>query len=100
MKRRGDDWDEVFAILTDLSQLGTLEKKVGDRALEEQVARLAGGATRLEHLLQRLVAEHDRGPKALEEARRENDVLRKDVERLHEELANAKGRLASARGGA
>jgi hypothetical protein len=45
-KRRGDDWDEVFALLTDLSQIGSLEKKVGDRALEEQVARHAGAVKR------------------------------------------------------
>jgi hypothetical protein len=99
MKRRGDDWDEVFALLTDLSQVGNLEKKVGDRQLEEQVARHAGAVKRLEHVLTRLVAEHDRGPKALDETRSEETVLREDVARLHKELADAKGRLASVRGG-
>jgi hypothetical protein len=98
-KRRGDDWDEVFSLLTDLSEVGTLEKKVDDRALEEQVARHAGAVKRLDHVLLRLVADHDGAKKALEESRAEATVLRDDIARLHKELADAKGRLASARGG-
>jgi hypothetical protein len=51
------------------------------------------------HVLARLVAAHDNAGTALEQTRAEMGVLREDVGRLHKELADAKGRLASARGG-
>ena len=100
MKRRGDDWDEAFDLLTSLAELSALADRVEDGRLKETLARHAGEAHRLEKIARRLVAQHDQCPRTLVVKDAQIATLRLELERAHRSLADAKGRAATMRGGA